>query len=71
MKDNNISFLCGSIFTTFVIAMSQDFMGKEKYIDLVNSNWLQAHWGVWVIPIIIVVYVHTKIVAREINGVSR
>jgi len=71
MRNNNQSFLIGSVVTTLVIAMTQDVMGKEKYIELVNTNWLEAPWFVWIPPILMLIALHTKIVAKEIKSADK
>lgn len=46
-------FALGVFFGFMVLAIYQDFLGKEAYIERVSEVWYEMHWAWWLIPFVI------------------
>lgn len=58
MKNHNWTyFWAGFGFHAAYICFIQDWMGKEKYIEYVNTFWIDIHWGVWIFLVCILFFV--------------
>lgn len=38
------------------VAFVQDFMGKEKYLEVASENWINTHWSWWLVLMIAFMY---------------
>jgi len=51
LKYFNKGFLLGYITHILVTVFVQDWYGKEEYLRIVDSNWLNLHWLVSVVAL--------------------
>lgn len=51
-KDIYASLYCGSSITILIMALWQDIIGKEEYIQMIKSNWLETVWWMWLLLLI-------------------
>lgn len=54
------SFWTGFFFHLVINLFHQDWIGKEGYLMLVDQNWWDIHWSVWVLPTIALMYFYYK-----------
>ena len=63
-------FFVITLINIFSMALLQDYLGKEKYLNLVNNHWFDVGkhgWIIWVVFILILTIVLYKISATYIN----
>ena len=44
-------FAAGAMFVAALIGMVQDMYGKEEYIRIIQSHWIELHWAFWIMPL--------------------
>jgi uncharacterized BrkB/YihY/UPF0761 family membrane protein len=63
-------FFVITLINIFSVALFQDYLGKEKYLNLVNNHWFDIGkygWIIWAVFILILTIVLYKIFATYIN----
>lgn len=45
-----ITFICGAVFQMSIDMLVQDYMGKEKYLQMAEQHWVTIPWAIWLIP---------------------
>lgn len=54
MREIKLSFWSGVAASTFYSAFWQDFLGKEKWVDITQTFWVNTPYWVWPIALVVV-----------------
>lgn len=46
-KRVSMGFIAGFMFHMAFIGCYQDWIGKQAYLELVDTNWMNTHWLMW------------------------
>jgi hypothetical protein len=60
-------FWMGVMVALSMYGLVQDFLGKEMYLHLVSTQWINLPWFLWLVPIAVgyIMYVaHAEVLAR-------
>jgi len=60
-SEKGLCFWFGVVFYLCVDGLYQDFLGKEVYLNLIQTSWVNIPWQIWFIPMILILYAHHKI----------
>lgn len=47
----SIVFASGALFAFSLMALFQDALGREAYVQFVNAHWSEVAWWFWLFPI--------------------
>lgn len=61
-------FAAGVMFAFTIMGMYQDWYGLEAYTAMIQKEWIDIHWSIWIAPLGLSLWFLRKLIDSEMKA---